>query len=127
MKGERSAAKTRYASKLQRTNTENSKQLFPEKEFRGLGPNFHIHVSLRDLYIPTIGLPMLLQEICGCGTILGIYKSLINIEMGTETSQFLFWEKINGIFVAALLYKGLSKRNPSDQILFADFSWFLFV
>jgi len=29
--------------------------VFPEKELRGLSPNFHIHVSLSDLYIPTIG------------------------------------------------------------------------
>jgi hypothetical protein len=36
-----------------------SKQIFPEKEFCGLSPNFHIHVSVSDLYIPTIGLPIL--------------------------------------------------------------------
>jgi hypothetical protein len=53
-----------YAA-LQRQNTEISKQIFPEKEYRGLSPNFHIHVSVIDLYIPTIGLPMLLEEICG--------------------------------------------------------------
>ncbi len=48
---------------LQRHNTENSKQLFPEMKLRGLSPNFDIHVSLSDdLYIPTIGLPILLQE-----------------------------------------------------------------
>ncbi len=45
---------------LQRHTTENSKQIFPEKELRGLGPNFHILVSVSDLYIPTIGLPILL-------------------------------------------------------------------
>jgi hypothetical protein len=28
---------------LQRQNTEVSKQIFPEKEYRGLSPNFHIH------------------------------------------------------------------------------------
>ncbi len=39
---------------LQRTNTENWKQIFPEKELRGHSPNFHIHVSVSDLYIPTI-------------------------------------------------------------------------
>ncbi len=59
---------------LQRHNTENSKQIFPEKELWGLSPYFHIHVSESDLYIPMIGLPILLQEICG--PILGIYKSL---------------------------------------------------
>ncbi len=29
---------------------------------RGVSPNFHIHVSVSDLYIPRIGLPILLQE-----------------------------------------------------------------
>ncbi len=32
---------------------------------RGHSPNFHIHVSVSDLYIPTIDLRILLQEICG--------------------------------------------------------------
>jgi hypothetical protein len=47
---------------LQRTNAENAKQIFPEKELRGHSLNFHIHVSVRDLNIPTIDLPILLQE-----------------------------------------------------------------
>jgi hypothetical protein len=34
---------------LQRQNNEISKQIFPEKEYRGLSPNFHIHVSMSDL------------------------------------------------------------------------------
>ena len=59
---------------LQRQNTEISKQIFPEKEYRGLSPNFHIHASVSDLYIPTIGVPILLEEICR--PILGLYKSL---------------------------------------------------
>jgi hypothetical protein len=29
--------------------------IFPEKEFRGLSSNFHIHVSVSDLYNPRIG------------------------------------------------------------------------
>jgi hypothetical protein len=61
---------------LQRRNTEILKQIFPEKELRGHSPNFHIHVSVSDLYIPTIDLPILLQAICG--QILRIYKSLID-------------------------------------------------
>ncbi len=48
---------------LQRQNTEISKQIFPEKEYQGLSPNFHIHVSVSALYIFTIGLPILLEEI----------------------------------------------------------------
>jgi hypothetical protein len=59
---------------LQRQNTEISKQIFPEKEYRGLSPNFHIYTSVSDLYISTINLPILLEEICR--PILGIYKSL---------------------------------------------------
>jgi hypothetical protein len=42
----------------------NLKQIFPEKEYRGLSPHFHIHASVSDLYIPTISLPILLEEIC---------------------------------------------------------------
>jgi hypothetical protein len=59
---------------LQRQNAEISKQIFPEKDYRGLSPNFHIHTSVSDLYIPKIGLPILLEEICR--PILGLYKLL---------------------------------------------------
>ena len=48
--------------------------VFPEKELRGLSPNFHIHVSVSDLYITTIGWPILVKE--NMWPILGIYKSL---------------------------------------------------
>jgi hypothetical protein len=47
---------------LQKQNTEISKQIFPEKEYRGLSPNFHIHASVSELYIPTMGLLVLLEE-----------------------------------------------------------------
>jgi hypothetical protein len=47
--------------------------LFPEKELRGLSPNFHIHVSLSDLCVSTLGGPPMV----------GIYKSL------TETYKSL--------------------------------------
>jgi hypothetical protein len=36
--------------------------MFPEKEQRSYSPNPYIHVSVSDLYIPLIGLPILLQE-----------------------------------------------------------------
>jgi hypothetical protein len=48
--------------------------VFPEKEYRGLNPNFQIHVSVSELYLPTMGLPVRLEELCRL--ILGIYKSL---------------------------------------------------
>ncbi len=56
-------ARAKNLNTLQRQNTEISKQIFPEKEYRSLCPNFHIHASVSDLYIPTIGLPILLEEI----------------------------------------------------------------
>ncbi len=34
-----------YMITLQRQNAKNLKQIFPEKEYRGLSPNIHIHVS----------------------------------------------------------------------------------
>jgi hypothetical protein len=36
--------------------------LFPEIKLCGLVPNFHIHVTVSDLYIPTIGPPIFLQQ-----------------------------------------------------------------
>jgi hypothetical protein len=86
---------------LQRQNTEILKQIFPEKEYRGLSPNFHIHASVCDLYIPTIGLPFLLEEICR--PLLGVYKiahRYMNVEIGAEAALFPEKEYINGIFLA---------------------------
>jgi hypothetical protein len=50
-----------------------------KRNIGGLSPNFHIHGSVSDLYIPTISLPLLLEEIYR--PILGIYKSLIDTWM----------------------------------------------
>jgi hypothetical protein len=48
---------------LERHDTKNSKQIFPEKKLRGFSMGFHSHVSLSNLlFIPRIGLPILLQE-----------------------------------------------------------------
>jgi hypothetical protein len=47
---------------LQRHNSENSEKIFPGKDLRALRPNFNIHVSVSYLFIPPIGLPLLLQE-----------------------------------------------------------------
>jgi hypothetical protein len=54
--------------------------VFPEKELRGLSPSLHIHESVCDLYIPTIGPPIQKHECrnwdCGRAVaFLGIYVS----------------------------------------------------
>ncbi len=75
--------KLTVARTLQRHNIENSKQIFLEEELRGLNTNFHIHVSMSDLYISQPGVPILLQEnmcsaLCtnpGAFPFLGIKKS----------------------------------------------------
>jgi hypothetical protein len=41
---------------------ENPIYVFPEKELRSLSPNFHIHVSVSDSYIPRIGPHIFLQQ-----------------------------------------------------------------
>jgi hypothetical protein len=58
-----------------------------------------------DLYIPTIGLPILLEEICS--PLLGLYKSLrhMNVEIGAEAVLFPEKEYINGIFVAVRILR----------------------
>jgi hypothetical protein len=44
------------------SSTENLKKIFTEKELRSYSPNSYFHVSVSDLFIPLIGLPILLQD-----------------------------------------------------------------
>jgi hypothetical protein len=77
---------------LQRkSNTENSKQVFTEKELRGQSPNFHLYVSVSDLYIPTIDLPILLHQSWE------YIKRSQTVEIRTKTAQFPEKEYINKI------------------------------
>ncbi len=56
-----------------KTKYRNFETNIPRKGISGshISPNFHIHASVSDLYISTIGLPILLEEICR--PILGLY------------------------------------------------------
>jgi hypothetical protein len=48
-----------YTYILHCKDKENSKQIFPEMKPSGLAPNSYFHVSVSDLYIRTIGPPIL--------------------------------------------------------------------
>jgi hypothetical protein len=76
------------------------KQIFPEKELRGHSPNFHIHVSVSDLYILTINLPITAGNMWTDPWDIWIVHRHINVEIRTEAVQFPEKEYINGIFVA---------------------------
>ncbi len=70
---------------------ENPIYVFPKKKLRGLSPNFHIHVSVSDLYIPPIGPPIFLQQ--NRQTDLWAYiiaHRNINVGTGKEATQFKF-------------------------------------
>jgi hypothetical protein len=54
--------RTQTVPTLQTDNCENLKQIFPVKELRCLSSNIYINVPVSDLYISSIGLPILLKE-----------------------------------------------------------------
>ncbi len=88
-------------------------------ELRGLSPNFHIRVSVIDLYIPMIGPHISCSRIGR--SIMGIYKSFTDTWMWKlglwPVAQFLFWEYMFPIFdigslqCGSQLIKWRSERN----------------
>ncbi len=75
---------------------ENPIYVFLFWELRGLSPNFHIHVSVSDLYFLKI-VPHISCSRIG-RSMVGIYKSFTDTRIGNEAVKFLFWEYLLRIF-----------------------------
>jgi hypothetical protein len=70
-------------------------------KLRGLIPNSYIHVSMRGLYIPTIGLTILLLENRWTDHRNTVYRSLTDThECGLRPRSFFSEEYTNRIFFA---------------------------
>ncbi len=90
-------------------------------------PNFHIYVSVSDLYIPTNVMNIRQENRWTHHGNIYIAHINMNVEIGTAAAQCPVWEYINGIFVA--VYSGTpvwinnSNRELSWSIKTHSISW----
>jgi hypothetical protein len=79
-------AATLYVKDIVKHGTKNPIYVFPEMKLRGFIPNSYNHVSVSNLYIPRVGLPIWLQQ--NRQTDLGnieIADRYMNVELGDVT------------------------------------------
>jgi hypothetical protein len=81
------------------------KLLFPKPNYNVLSPSSYTHISVRNLYISMTGLPFLFQEYMRTypGNIQIAHRPM-NVEVGTEATQFPEKKYLNGIFLAVHIY-----------------------
>jgi hypothetical protein len=96
-KGVKGKAKTYYRWEMRRKFlmhcTENPIYVFPDMKLCGLVPNSYIHISVSDLYIPRIGLPIWLPQNRQTDprNILIAYR-YNNVEIGRKNIIILVWK-----------------------------------